>query len=161
MGGPVDLTLQDIALRLAAAVGFGMLLGLDRELRGKSAGMRTHMLVALGAALTALVSLALYEDLLAANPDTRADPLRIIEGVIGGIGFLGAGAIIRGGGNVRGMTSAANIWLCGAIGLACGVGFFRLAGMAFVFTFVILTVLQFFEKLAKAPERKDSPSGDT
>lgn len=154
------LSLEEIALRLAAAVGFGMLLGLDRELRGKSAGMRTHMLIGLGAALTALVSLGLYEDLLAANPDTRADPLRIIEGIIGGIAFLGAGAIIRGGENVRGMTSAANIWLCGAIGLACGVGYYRLAGMAFVFTFVILTVLQFFEKLAVERKKKDTSFKD-
>lgn len=160
MIGFLDLAFGEVILRLGTAVLFGLVLGLDRELRGKSAGMRTHMLVALGSALTAIVALQLYEDLLAANPDTRADPLRIIEGVIGGIGFLGAGAIIRGGNNVRGMTSAANIWLCGAIGLACGVGYYLLAGVAFIFTFVILTVLQFFEKMVPSRDKKNKNPSD-
>ena len=153
-----DLTLENAVLRLGAAAVFGMVLGVDRELRRKPAGMRTHMLVTLGSALAALVALSVYEGLLGANPGTRADPLRIIEGVIGGIGFLGAGAIIRGGGNVRGMTTAANIWLCGGIGLACGVGLYWLAGIAVGFAVVILTILHFVEDIAISRERKNGPS---
>jgi putative Mg2+ transporter-C (MgtC) family protein len=109
--------------------------------------MRTHMLIALGAATTAVVTMEIYDALHVDFPDTRADPLRMIEGVMTGVGFLGAGAIIRSGGSVHGMTSAANIWICGAIGLACGAGFYQLALVAFGFAVLVLTGLWFVEKL--------------
>lgn len=142
---PETRTLFELLMRLGVAALLGLILGLDRELRGKSAGMRTHMLIALGAATTAVVTMEIYDALHADFPETRADPLRVIEGVMTGVGFLGAGAIIRAGGNVRGMTSAANIWICGAIGLACGTGLYLVAGIAFAFAFVILTGLWFVE----------------
>ena len=139
--------MQEMALRLGVAAVLGCILGLDREVRGKSAGMRTHMLIALGAATTAVVTMEIYDTLRVDFPDNRADPLRMIEGVMTGVGFLGAGAIIRSGGSVHGMTSAANIWICGAIGLACGAGFYQLALVAFGFAMLVLTGLWFVEKL--------------
>jgi putative Mg2+ transporter-C (MgtC) family protein len=138
--------IEEIVLRLGVAVLFGALLGLDRELRGKSAGLRTHMLVALGAAATTLVGLQLFETLSALHPDHRGDPLRVIEGVIAAVGFLGGGAIIRDRGRAHGLTSAANIWLCGGIGLACGAGYYETAAVMFAFTLVILTVVLLIER---------------
>ncbi len=142
-----DETLFDIAVRLGLATLFGLVLGLERELMGKPAGLRTHMLVTLGAATTTLAALGLYDDLVAQHPDTNADPLRAVEGVIAAIGFLGAGVIIRGADNdVRHLTTAANVWLAGAIGLTCGAGLFKLATAAFVLTLVILTLMRFVER---------------
>lgn len=141
------ISLQEIVIRLGLAVAFGMVLGLDRELRNKPAGLRTHMLVALGAAATTLVTFELFFNLLRLGEGERADPIRVIEGVISAIGFLGAGAIIQSRGNVHGMTTAANIWLVGAIGIACGGGYYTVAAITFVFTVVILTVLRLVERL--------------
>lgn len=139
----------EMAMRLGFAVMFGLLLGIDREIRGKAAGMRTHMLVALGSASTTLLGLQLFETLNQMDPDHKGDPLRVIEGVTAAIGFLGAGAIIRDRGNVRGLTTAANIWLCGAIGLACGGGHYVMAGLIFGFTLVILTLVYLIEKMIR------------
>ncbi|MFN4089018.1 MAG: MgtC/SapB family protein [Alphaproteobacteria bacterium] len=153
--------LGEMALRLGVAAALGCVLGLDREMRGKDAGMRTHMLIALGAATTAVLTIELYEALHEGFPDTQADPLRMIEGVMAGIGFLGAGAIIRSGGNVHGMTTAAGIWICGAIGLACGAGLYTVAGIAFGFAVLVMTALWFVEKglLRWSRGRAGSPAG--
>lgn len=105
------------------------------------------MLIALGAAMTAIAAMEIYDDLHVDYPDTRADPLRVIEGVMTGIGFLGAGAIIRSRGSVRGMTTAANIWICGAIGLACGTGHYLIALVGFGFAILVLTGFWFVERL--------------
>lgn len=129
----------EIALRLGLAVVFALFLGLDRELRGKPAGLRTHMLVGLGAALTTVSALELFHIVVLPAEGITADPLRVIEGVVGAIGFLGAGAIIASQGDVRYLTTAANIWLCGAIGLACGGGLYLVAAIAFGLTVLILT----------------------
>ena len=105
-----------IVLRLLLAAALGGVLGYERERRGKAAGVRTHMLVALGAALFVLVPQQ------AGVSD--ADMTRVIQGVVAGIGFLGAGAIIKGSAeeSVKGLTTAAGIWLTAAIGIACGLG---------------------------------------
>jgi putative Mg2+ transporter-C (MgtC) family protein len=129
----------EVALRLGFAVMFGLLLGLDREIRGHDAGVRTHMLVALGAAVMTIIAFELYDALRARHQDTNGDPLRVIEGVVTAVGFLGGGAIIRGSGEVQGLTTAANIWLCGAVGLACGAGHYVLAAITFGFTVAIVT----------------------
>jgi hypothetical protein len=100
----------EVTLRLGSAVIFGLLLGIDREVRGYDAGMRTHMLVALGAAVMTLIAFELYDDLRKHQLDTAGDPLRVIEGVVTAVGFLGGGAIMRGNGEVQGLTTAANIW---------------------------------------------------
>jgi putative Mg2+ transporter-C (MgtC) family protein len=105
-----------IALRLLLAAALGGILGYERERQGKAAGVRTHMLVALGAALFVLVP-----QQAGVAP---ADVTRVVQGIITGIGFLGAGAIIKGTAeeSVKGLTTAAGIWLTAAIGIACGVG---------------------------------------
>ncbi|WP_142848515.1 MgtC/SapB family protein [Telmatospirillum sp. J64-1] len=147
--------LYEIVTRLGLAVLLGMLLGLDRELNRKPAGLRTSMLVSLGAALTTLVAFELYYSVDELKGSSQADPLRAIEGVVGAIGFLGAGVIIQGRGRVQHMTTAANIWICGTIGLACGGGFYVVAIIAFIFAIVILTVLRWVEHLFIQPKQKE------
>jgi putative Mg2+ transporter-C (MgtC) family protein len=134
-----------IVLRLLIAALFGMVLGLDRQLRGKPAGLRTHMLIALGAAAMTMATLEIYRTLVAAYPNTRADPLRAVQGVTMAIGFIGGGVLI-GAGRMRHLTTAANIWLCGAIGLTCGAGDYLLAFLIFVFTAAILSGIGFVER---------------
>jgi len=110
----------ELALRLLVASLLGAVIGLQRELVGKPAGMRTHVLVSLGCALFTVVSLEGF--------GPAADPARVAAGVVAGIGFLGAGAIIRGTqGMVIGLTTAASIWAVAAIGLAVGAGLYFLA----------------------------------
>ncbi|WP_156427958.1 MgtC/SapB family protein [Thiohalocapsa sp. ML1] len=135
----------ELALRLGAAAGLGLLLGLERELRGKAAGLRTHMLVCLGSAAFLLVALHIVH---AESGDlgTSVDPSRVIQGVIGGVGFLGAGSIIQSRGSVHGLTTGAGIWIAGAVGLACGFGDFVLAGLVTGFAVVIVVVLGFIER---------------
>jgi len=141
------LTLQEALLRLVAAMVLGALLGFNREQHGKPAGLKTITLVSVGAASFMLVSLQLY----LAVPDTaaglaRIDVTRVIQGVVGGIGFLGAGSIIRARGSVVGMTTAATIWTVGAVGLACGVGHFRLAVLITAVAWVVLVGMGFVER---------------
>ena len=141
-----EIPFWDMLTRLAVAAAFGLAIGLERELRGKPAGLRTHMLVSLGAAAFMLLG---YEVLFATaegDPSARVDPTRIIEGVITGIGFLGAGSIIQSRGTIEGITTGAAIWIAGAIGLACGLGNFALAGIITGIAFIIVVVLGFFER---------------
>lgn len=157
----------DIAVRLGAACLIGLVLGLDRELQGKAAGLRTHMLVCLGAATTTLIAFELFFTLDSLQEGTNADPIRTIEGVAAAIGFLGAGVIIQGGDKVRGLTTAANIWIAGALGIACGAGYYTIAVIGFALTFVILIVLGRIEdrvenwaaKRRRAREEEKSKSG--
>lgn len=138
----------DMVIRLLAAAGFASIIGLERELRGRPAGLRTHMLVSLGAAAFLLVG---YEILFATangDPSARIDPTRIVEGVIGGIGFLGAGSIIQARGNVHGITTGAAIWIAGAIGVSCATGNLLLAALVTAIALVIVVVLGHFEKKA-------------
>jgi len=129
-----------MALRLCAAALCGAALGLDREVRGKAAGLRTHTLVAISAAVTTLVALELYEELAHRADSGNMDPTRVIQGVAQAIGFISAGVMIRAGTSVRGATTAAVIWMAGALGIACGAGFYVLAGMALALC-LIVTVL--------------------
>lgn len=136
-----EVPLWDMLIRLSAAAGLAAVIGLEREIRGRPAGLRTHMLVSLGAAAFLLVG---YEILFATaegDPSARIDPSRIVEGVIGGIGFLGAGTIIQSRGSVQGITSGAAIWIAGAIGVACATGNLVLAAMVTVLALVIVLVL--------------------
>lgn len=136
-----EMPLWDMLIRLSAAAGLAAVIGLEREIRGRPAGLRTHMLVSLGAAAFLLVG---YEILFATaqgDPSARIDPSRIVEGVIGGIGFLGAGTIIQGRGSVQGITSGAAIWIAGAIGVACATGNLVLAAMVTVLALIIVLVL--------------------
>ena len=125
------LTWDEALLRLALAAVFGAAVGIEREFREREAGLRTHMLVAVGSALFTLVSAYGFRDFLIHNGGgvVRADPSRISAQIVTGIGFLGAGAIIRQGISVRGLTTAATLWVVAAIGLAAGAGYYSAAGM--------------------------------
>jgi putative Mg2+ transporter-C (MgtC) family protein len=111
------------------------LIGLEREIHGCAAGLRTHILVSIGSALFMLTSLGVGEGLV--DP-ASVDPSRIASGVVTGIGFLGAGAIIRYGSSIRGLTTAASIWAVAAIGLAVGTGMYTASGVT---TLVALSIL--------------------
>ena len=123
-----DLSPLELLIRIAATVALCGVIGLEREVRGQVAGLRTHILVGLGAALFTLVSAYGFTEFVEPNEAggfiTTVDPTRIAAQVVAGIGFLGAGAIIRHGLAVRGVTTAAALWMAAAIGLACGAGFY-------------------------------------
>ena len=123
--------------RLLAAAGLGAAVGFEREIRDREAGVRTHLLVALGSALFTIISAyGFHEFLTSGSAAVRADPGRIAAQIVTGIGFLGAGAIVREGLSVRGLTTAATLWVVAAVGMAAGAGFY---GPALVVT--LLTIL--------------------
>jgi len=128
-------------LRLAAALLLGGVVGFEREWRKKPAGLRTHMLVALGAATLVLTTLPVYTAALAEGA-RNTDPVHIIEAVVGGLGFLGAGSILRSGGNVEGLTTAGTLWLVGAVGLAAGFGEIRIAVLTVALGVAVLLGMQ-------------------
>jgi putative Mg2+ transporter-C (MgtC) family protein len=123
-----DLSWAEVALRLAAAAALTGAVGLERELRERAAGLRTHMLVGVGAALFTLVSAYAWDDFtFSRQGGTVFDPTRIAAQIVTGIGFLGAGAIIRQGLSIRGLTTAAGLWVAAAIGMAVGAGYWPAA----------------------------------
>jgi putative Mg2+ transporter-C (MgtC) family protein len=122
------LNWDESLLRLALAAVLGGLIGVERELREREAGLRTHLLVALGSALFTIVGAYGFHDFLESGQSVvRADPTRIAAQIVTGIGFLGAGAIIRQGFSVRGLTTAATLWVVAAVGLAAGAGYYSAA----------------------------------
>jgi putative Mg2+ transporter-C (MgtC) family protein len=122
------LNRDESLLRLALAAVLGGLIGVERELREREAGLRTHLLVALGSALFTIVGAYGFHDFLESGQSVvRADPTRIAAQIVTGIGFLGAGAIIRQGFSVRGLTTAATLWVVAAVGLAAGAGYYSAA----------------------------------
>jgi putative Mg2+ transporter-C (MgtC) family protein len=123
-----ELSWVEIVLRVVLAAALGGAIGLERELREREAGLRTHMLVSVGAALFTLVSAYAWTDWRFSNEEGLVfDPTRIAAQVVSGIGFLGAGAIIRQGLSIRGLTTAATLWVVAAIGMAAGVGYYEAA----------------------------------
>jgi putative Mg2+ transporter-C (MgtC) family protein len=133
----------DALLRLFVACVLGGLIGFEREIRDREAGIRTHLLVSLGAALFTVVSAYGFHAFLTDGGNiVRADPTRIAAQIVTGIGFLGAGAIIREGLSVRGLTTAATLWVVAAIGMACGAGYYWPAAAATVLTLLALWPLR-------------------
>jgi putative Mg2+ transporter-C (MgtC) family protein len=139
-GQPIpDIELWDIALRLGLAALLTGAVGLEREWRERSAGLRTHMLVGVGSALFTLVSAYAWNDFVFdRSQGTVFDPTRIAAQIVTGIGFIGAGAIIRQGLSIRGLTTAAGLWVAAAIGMAVGAGYW---GAALIGTGVVLVGL--------------------
>ncbi len=134
-------------VRLIVAAALGAVIGLEREQHGRSAGLRTHMLVALGAAIAMVVSLHFAVVFGDRGGAVQVDPARVAYSVMAGIGFLGAGAIIHYGAGVRGLTTAAGLWCAAAIGLASGFGMFVVAGVATGIVVFALAVLDYVERL--------------
>lgn len=147
----IQLTPQDLEMmmRLFWATLFGGLVGLEREFHGKVAGLRTHALVSLGSALIMVVSIDIYA---AYRGIAAVDPSRIAAQVVSGIGFLGAGAIIRFPSGITGLTTAASLWVVAGVGLACGAGFFK---PALVTTLLVLVVLVILAKVGRVFGWKD------
>jgi putative Mg2+ transporter-C (MgtC) family protein len=120
-----DLSWWEVLVRLAVAAALGGAIGIERELREREAGFRTHLLVSLGAALFTIVSAYAWTDFtFSARSGVSFDPTRIAAQIVTGIGFLGAGAIIRQGLTVRGLTTAATLWIVAGVGMASGAGFY-------------------------------------
>ncbi|MFG0276086.1 MAG: MgtC/SapB family protein [Phycisphaerales bacterium] len=150
---------HDMLLRLIAAAALPAAIGWDREARRKPAGLRTHMLVGLGAAGFVVIGLSMLERPPASEGDVLTlDPLRLLDGLIGGIGFLGAGSIIQARGRVEGVTTAAGIWSAAAIGAACGVGRYDLALMLTVLAAIVM--LAFIPVKARIVEASDGDGGE-
>jgi putative Mg2+ transporter-C (MgtC) family protein len=139
------MELGDMLFRLGLAVVLGGLLGLEREVSRQDAGLRTHLLVTLGSCVFSLVSIT------AAFGDASSDGTRIASNVVVGIGFLGAGTIMQQHGSVRGLTTAAGIWVAAAIGMATAFGNFWLAASATVLAVILLTGLRLVERRFLAP----------
>ena len=135
----------DMVARLSIALVFGAVVGWEREHQARPAGLRTHILVALGAAGFTMVALMMISEFLIL-PDTPVpiDPAKIIAGIVGGVGFLGAGSIFQSKhGGVHGMTTAAGIWVVASVGVAAGAGYYALAGLLVLFTLFTLQTLRF------------------
>lgn len=138
-----EITLGTAALRLILAFLAGMLIGVEREAQSQPAGMRTHILITLGSALAMLLSIYIPQSFPGFQ---NGDPGRIAAQVVSGIGFLGAGAILRFGVNVRGLTTAASVWAMAIIGLAIGAGMFMVSFIALMIILFSLTIMDAFEK---------------
>ena len=142
-----DIGWIDIVFRLGLAALLGGAIGLERELRERGAGLRTHLLVSVGAALFTMVSAYAWTDWAFSTPQGLVfDPTRIAAQIVSGIGFLGAGAIIRHGLSIRGLTTAASLWLVAAIGMASGAGYWEAALVATVGAIVTLWPLRTLER---------------
>lgn len=133
------MTELEMLMRVVVAALLGAAIGFDREARHKPAGMRTHMLVATGSALAVAASALVIEDLRGTG--FAGDPTRVAAGVLTGVGFLGAGAIIIGAERVQGLTTAAGIWVTAAVGITVGYGLFVLSIGATVITMIVVAVL--------------------
>jgi putative Mg2+ transporter-C (MgtC) family protein len=136
-----ELEWWDVLLRVAVAAGLGGAIGIERELREREAGFRTHLLVSVGAALFTLVSAYAWGDFVFGGGVTF-DPTRVAAQIVTGIGFLGAGAIIRQGLTVRGLTTAATLWVVAAIGMASGAGYYTAAVISTVLVLLTLGPLR-------------------
>ncbi len=147
--GSLQLSWVDICLRLLCAMLVGMVIGLEREYTHRPAGMRTHILVSLGACavmITGQLIFAQYREF-----GSTADPARLAAQVIAGVGFLGAGTIMREGVNVKGLTTAASVWCVACLGIAAGGGYYAVALIGMVFIFITLTVFELLQNLLISP----------
>ncbi len=142
----------DFIIRLFAALALGFLLGLERELTNKYAGLRTHILVCLGACVFTILSIygfptyAHGDNLIVNNATGIRDTSRVAAQIVTGIGFIGAGTVLRNGPMVFGLTTAATLWIAASIGMACGAGMFDIAVIATVLSVAVLTLIRIFER---------------
>jgi putative Mg2+ transporter-C (MgtC) family protein len=135
-----------ILLRVLGAVAIGAVIGFERTFHGRPAGFRTHALVCLASAILMIVTVYQVEWMTVAPVDTiRTDPTRMAQGIMTGIGFLGAGVIFKEGLTVRGLTTAASIWVTAAIGILVGIGFWYVALLGTLATLAILALFRFIE----------------
>src|SRR5271155_5312456 len=143
--GDTHFTWFQIIERLAAALAAGGAIGLDREWLRKPAGLKTHMLFALACAMMSIMALDIYLAEVDHGPGGNPDATRILQGIITGMSFLGAGAIIRGQHKVHGLTTGAGVWLAGGLGIVFGLGQYRLGTVAVIFGLIVLVVIRMVE----------------
>lgn len=142
-----ELPLVAIAVRLLAALALGGIIGFEREIKDKPAGLRTHMLIALGTALFGIIAEEMVLGYHAAGEGAIAvDPSRALQGIVIGIGFLGGGTIMVRESRIHGLTSGAAIWVVGGLGLACGLGDYLIAGVAAALALFVLVLVRLFER---------------
>lgn len=147
--------LAEIIGRLSLAIVFGGVIGIDREMRNKAAGLRTHILIALAAAIFTLIAFEIHFEMQEMTEQPRTDVIRIIEAVTAGVAFLAAGTIIQARGTVQGLTTGASMWLVGAVGLACGGGFYAIAFIGTVLALIVLYLLGKLEARLIPPGKAD------
>lgn len=154
----MDFFSIDFLIRIGIALGLGFILGLERELTNKYAGLRTHILVCLGACAFTIISIygfpsyATGDNVLVDQATGIRDTGRVAAQVVSGIGFIGAGAVLRNGPMIIGLTTAATLWISAAIGMTCGVGMYDVAIVTTIASVAVLTIIRVFE-------RKILPSG--
>jgi putative Mg2+ transporter-C (MgtC) family protein len=149
-GESTQIAPWEACLRMFIAALVGGAVGFDRELRNKPAGLRTHILISLAAAVFTLITFELHAEVRQHEGALNADPIRIIEAVTAGVAFLAAGAIIRSRGSVQGLTTGANMWLAGALGVSCGAGYYTLAALGTAFALIVLIALGRVERSLEA-----------
>ncbi len=142
----MTISFLEILLRLGLALILGAIIGLERESTEHTAGLRTQALVALGSSLFTIISAYGFTSFLGI-PHIQIDPTRIASYIVAGIGFLGAGSIFRDQQRVRGLTTAATVWLVAAVGMACGAGMLLTAVAATIMALIILLLLRYVERL--------------
>jgi putative Mg2+ transporter-C (MgtC) family protein len=141
----------DFAFRVLFAGVCDCIVGLDREIKGKPLGARAYILVSIGSAALMAITLNFGLSTLASDPAIKADPTRMIQDLVGGIGFLGVGAIMSNseGGRLRGVGSGAAIWAVGAIGVACGLGYLKEGAFLSVLIFCVLNAFDWLDRRSK------------
>ena len=154
-GGFAGVPFPVVLFRLMAALVVGGVIGWERHVHSKPAGMRTHMMIALASCLFTLVTFDLVLTNSLPAETVKLDPLRLTAAITSGVAFLAAGTIITSGGHVHGLTTGAAMWLTGALGLACGAGFVPLAALCVLIALIVLWVLR---RLETDPPDKPSTS---
>ncbi|MCQ2753978.1 MAG: MgtC/SapB family protein [bacterium] len=148
----MELVNFDLLLRIIAAITLGFFIGLERELTNKYAGLRTHILVSLGACIFTIISIygfptfAPGDNVIIDQATGVRDTARIAAQIVTGIGFIGAGTVLRNGPMIIGLTTAATLWISAAIGMTCGVGMYDIAIIATILSVAVLTVIRVFER---------------
>lgn len=169
MDDPIDILLAELTsttglpwpivlLRLAGALVAAGIIGFERELDNRPAGLRTHMLTGLAACVYCIVMLALLDQAADEGDHIRTDPIRVVEAVTQGVAFLAAGLIVFTRGEIRGLTTGAGMWLAAAIGLACGLGLWVLAGVTTFMALIVIRVLKIGERRMLHPGKDDGPA---
>lgn len=155
-GTATTLELSAIIVRLLIAMVCGAAIGVEREWRAHAAGLRTHILVCLSAAIVAILTIEIAHHDAFNQKEVRLDPIRLIEAVTAGVAFLAAGMIVYAKGEVHGLTTGAGLWFAGAIGLSCGLGFWQIGLIATGFALGVLWLLRLIEnKLPLPPKDRD------
>jgi len=152
--GLLTLDALDIALRLGLATMAGAILGFDRERRGHPVGIRTNGIVALSSAVLTVSALLIFNELR--SEGAQPDPLRVIQGLAQAIGFIAAGLIFVKGSDVHNLTTAANLWLATAVGIACGAGQYVVVGLAMLFGLVLVTLGRVVKRLIPGIPHNDA-----